>query len=136
MLCWTLNKFSSFLTRIFFSCSALKKIRPMFWTFSAIWICSQIQNSKNMRKWGWYRSFLNGSNFMQNGIISYMLLIMAFFLKLLTKRYIFQFTKWYVKRRERVLAKALILKAGIIPVWSLNKFLIFFKVEYFIFGVL
>ena len=78
------------LSKIFYSWSALKRIRPMNLSFSA---CIKNQNLKKCENEDNLNLFLDGPNFMRNRIINLMLLIMAFCFKSLTKRYIFQLTK-------------------------------------------
>ena len=51
------------LTQIFYSWSALKKIRPMFWSFSAIWISMKNRKLRKWEKWGWFQSFLERTKF-------------------------------------------------------------------------
>ena len=80
------------LTRIFYSWNALKRIKPMNWSFSA---CIKNQNFK---KWENEDAddldlFLKGLNFMRNKITNPMLVIMGSCFKSLTKRYICQLTK-------------------------------------------
>ena len=71
------------LTQIFYSWSALRSIKP---TFQIFWLYLNIyKNDLNL--------FLNGKNLMCNRRIIYMLFIMPFCFKSLTKRYIFQLIK-------------------------------------------
>ena len=78
-----------FLTKIFYSWSALKRIRPMNLSFSA---CIKNQNLKKCENEDNLNLFLDGPNFMRNRITNPMLVIIAFCFKSLTKRYIFQLT--------------------------------------------
>ena len=72
------------LTEIFYSWSALNSIKPIFQIF---WLYLNIcKNDLNL--------FLNGTNLMCNRIIIYVLFIMPFCFKSLTKRYIFQLIKY------------------------------------------
>ena len=57
------------LTEIFHFWSTLKRSRRMFWSFSAIWICIKNQNLGKWESEDDLDLFLNGPNFMGNGIL-------------------------------------------------------------------
>ena len=120
--------------QFYLQCMQLNVFSSFLWLFDVIWIYIKDQNFKKWENEGDLNLFLNVPNFMRNGIIISMLLVMAFFKVTYQKVYL------SVNIRASVniiaLAKVSILTVGIFPAWSFNKFFNFFKPEYFISGVL
>ena len=120
--------------QFYLQCMQLNVFISFLWLFDVIWIYIKDQNFKKWENEGDLNLFLNVPNFMRNGIIISMLLVMAFFKVTYQKVYL------SVNIRASVniiaLAKVSILTVEIFPAWSFNKFFNFFKPEYFISGVL
>ena len=120
--------------QFYLQCMQLNVFISFLWLFDVIWIYIKDQNFKKWENEGDLNLFLNVPNFMRNGIIISMLLVMAFFKVTYQKVYL------SVNIRASVniiaLAKVSILTVGIFSAWSFNKFFNFFKPEYFISGVL
>ena len=58
------------LTEIFYSWNALKRIKPMFWSFSAVWIFIKNRKLKKLENEDDLDLFLSEPNFMRDGIVS------------------------------------------------------------------
>ena len=80
-----------------------KKIRPMFQIF---WRYLNIYSESKFEKWENKENlnlFMNGPKIVQIGIIIPMLLIKAFFYKLLNRRYIFQLKSMNIRALTKLL---------------------------------